>query len=91
MEPHLALNKLQLVELPKLPNSNNEPNHLKNAAMLSGIAFQMGAIIYLAHKGGVWLDGYFNINNEIFTIIATLSGVAISIFAVVTQLKKIKF
>lgn len=90
MVPYLVLNKLQLVELPKLPN-NNKPNHLKNAVILSGIAFQMGAIIYLAHKGGVWLDGYYSIKNEIFTIIATLSGVAISIFAVVTQLKKIKF
>ncbi|MDO6489788.1 MULTISPECIES: AtpZ/AtpI family protein [unclassified Cellulophaga] len=78
------------MELPKLPNKN-KPNHLKNAAMLSGIAFQMGAIIYLAHKAGVWLDAHYNINNEIFTVIATLSGVAISIFAVVTQLKKIKF
>ena len=28
-------------------------------AVLSGIAFEMGAIIFLAAKGGIWLDTHF--------------------------------
>ncbi|MCK0155950.1 AtpZ/AtpI family protein [Cellulophaga sp. F20128] len=78
------------MEIPK-PPKKNKPSQLKNAAMLSGIAFQMGAIIYFANKGGLWLDSYFKTTNEIFMIIATLLGVAISIWVVVLQLKKIKY
>jgi len=74
------------MELPKPPK---KPNNLKNAAMLSGIAFQMGAIIYFSNMGGIWLDNHYETDNEIFMIIATLLGVAISIWAVVLQLKKI--
>ena len=63
---------------------------LKNAAMLSGIAFEMGAIIFLAVKGGNWLDTHYQTEKQIFTIIATLLGVAISIYVVLQQLKRIQ-
>ncbi|UJH69017.1 AtpZ/AtpI family protein [Allomuricauda sp. SCSIO 65647] len=66
-------------------------NNLKNAAMLSGIAFEMGAIIYLAVKGGKWLDEHYQTEKRIFTVIATLLGVAISIWVVLQQLKRIKY
>lgn len=59
--------------------------------MLSGIAFEMGAIIYLAVKGGKWLDVYYGNEKNIFTVIATLLGVAISIWVVLQQLKRIKY
>lgn len=78
------------MEIPK-PPKKNKPSHLRNAAMLSGIAFQMGATIYFANKGGLWLDAHYQTNNEIFMIIVTLMGVAISIWVVVLQLKKIKY
>ena len=77
------------MEIPKLPN-DKKSNHIKNAAMLSGSAFEMGAIIYFANKGGIWLDNHFETNNEVFRIIATLTSVAISLWAVVIPLKKIK-
>lgn len=71
------------------PPKNN--NGLKNAAILSGIAFEMGAIIYLAVQGGKWLDGNYETDKNIFTVIATLLGVAISIWVVLRQLKNIKY
>lgn len=76
------------MELPKPPK---KPNNLKNVAMLSGIAFEMGAIIFLAAKGGKWLDAYFQSDKNIYTVIATLLGVAISIWVVLRQLKRIKY
>ncbi len=65
-------------------------NNFKNFAVLSGIAFEMGAIIFLAAKGGVWLDEHYHTEKRIFTAIATLLGVAISIWVVLRQLKRIK-
>lgn len=66
-------------------------NNLKNMAVLSGIAFEMGAIIFLAAKGGIWLDTHFQSEKKIYTAIATLLGVAISIWVVLRQLKRIKY
>ena len=71
----------------KSPKKNN----LKNAVMLSGIAFEMGAIIFLSVKGGNWLDEHYQTEKRIFTVIATLLGVAISIWVVLQQLKRIKY
>jgi hypothetical protein len=71
----------------KSPKKNN----FKNAAMLSGIAFEMGAIIFLSVKGGNWLDAHYGTEKRIFTVIATLLGVAISIWVVLQQLKRIKY
>ena len=75
------------MSLQKSPKNKN----LRNIAMLSGIAFQMGAIIFLAVKGGNWLDIYYGTEKKIFTVIATLLGVAISIWLVLQQLKRIKY
>ncbi len=72
----------------KSPKKNKS---LKNAAMLSGIAFEMGAIIYLSVKGGNWLDEHYATEKRIFTVIATLLGVAISIWVVLRQLKRIEY
>ncbi|WP_339711069.1 AtpZ/AtpI family protein [uncultured Kriegella sp.] len=66
-------------------------NNVKNVAILSGIAFEMGAIIFLAAKGGIWLDDHYHNEKRIFTAIATLLGVAISIWLVLRQLKRIKY
>lgn len=72
------------------PKSPKKSNNLKNIALLSGIAFEMGPIIYLAAKGGKWLDDYFQTERKTYVIIATLLGVAISIWVVLQQLKRIK-
>ncbi len=65
-------------------------NNLKHIAVLSGIAFEMGAIIFLAAKGGIWLDGHYQTEKGIYTAVATLLGVAISIWVVLRQLKRIQ-
>ncbi|BFP41066.1 AtpZ/AtpI family protein [Muricauda sp. SCSIO 64092] len=70
----------------KSPKKNNG---FKNAAALSGIAFEMGIIIYLAVKGGNWLDAHYETEKKYFTVIATLLGVAISIWVVLQQLKRL--
>ena len=73
------------------PKHPKKKNNLKNVAMLSGIAFEMGAIIFLAAKGGMWLDEHYQTEKRIFTAIATLIGVAISIWVVLRQLKRIQY
>lgn len=67
-----------------------EKNNFKNFAVLSGIAFEMGAIIFLAAKGGLWLDDHFQTEKKFYTAIATLMGVAISIWLVLRQLKRLR-
>lgn len=72
----------------KLPKKKN--NSLKNLAMLSGIAFEMGAIIFLAAKGGHWLDDYYQTEKRLFTALTILVGLVISIWLVLHQLKRIQ-
>ncbi|WP_318311102.1 AtpZ/AtpI family protein [Flagellimonas crocea] len=61
---------------------------LNTAARLSGSAIQMGVVIYLGVWGGKWLDGHFG-TQKIFLPICTVLAVAISIYLVIQQLKKI--
>ncbi|MCK0144139.1 AtpZ/AtpI family protein [Arenibacter sp. F26102] len=72
----------------KPPKKNNG---LKNAALLSGIALEMGGIIFLSAKGGKWLDDYFEMESKTFLIVLTLLGVAVAIYLVLQQLKRIKY
>ena len=72
----------------KPPKGNNP---LKNIAILSGIGFEMGLIIFLSAKGGIWLDEHYQTEKRIFTAIATMIGVAIAIYVVLLQLKRIKY
>lgn len=73
----------------KPPKKNGK--NLRNIALLSGIAFEMGAIIFLAAKGGLWLDEHYHNEKRIYTAIATLFGVAIAIWVVLRQIKRIKY
>ncbi len=61
---------------------------LNTAARLSGSAIQMGIVIYLGVWGGKWLDGHFD-TEKVFLPICTILAVAISIYLVIQQLKKI--
>lgn len=69
----------------------NPKNQLKNVAVLSGIAFQMGITIYLFVMLGKWLDSKFNGGDKLFIIISTLLGVAISLYVVLKQVNRIKY
>ncbi|MCF6306639.1 MAG: AtpZ/AtpI family protein [Flavobacteriaceae bacterium] len=65
--------------------SNKGKSGIRRWAILSGIGIQMGVIIYLFAKGGAWLDGNYNPEGKLYTIIFTLLGVAISLFLVLKQ------
>ena len=72
-------------------NQNQEPNNqLKNAAVLIGVAIQMGVTIYLFVLLGKFLDSKFNDGNKLYIIIMTLMGVAISLYSVIKQVNRIK-
>ena len=64
---------------------------LKNAAILMGIGVQMGVTIYLFVILGKWLDSNYNNGEKLFIIITTLLGVAISLYAVLKQINRIKY
>ena len=73
-------------------NANKKPEKpLKNVAVLSGIAIQMGVTIYLFVISGKWLDAKFNNDDKLFIIIMTLLGVAISLYTVIKQVNRIKY
>lgn len=72
-------------------NNNKPKKPLKNVAVLSGIAIQMGVTIYVFVFLGKWLDAKFNNGDKLFIIIMTLLGVAISLYAVIKQVNKIKY
>ncbi len=64
---------------------------LKNAAVLLGIGLQMGVTIYLFVFLGKWLDANYNDGEKLYIIIMTLLGVAISLYAVLKQVNRIKY
>lgn len=72
-------------------NNENQKQgkQLKQIAALSGIAIQMGITIYLFVILGKWLDTKFGDSSKAFLIICTLLGVAISLYAVLQQIKKL--
>ena len=73
-------------------NEKKKPRKpLKNVAILSGIAIQMGVTIYLFVLLGKWLDTKFNNGEKLYIIIMTLLGVGISLYAVIKQVNRIKY
>lgn len=72
------------------PNKEKERSLLARAVALTGIATEMGVIIYLAAKGGLWLDEQAGNDKRIYTAFATILGVAISIWLVLIQLKRLQ-
>ncbi len=69
----------------------NQKQQFKHIAVLSGIAIQMGVIIYLFVLLGKWLDATYNNGEKLFVIIGTLLGVAISLYVVLKQINRIKY
>lgn len=64
---------------------------LKNVAVLMGIGLQMGVTIYLFVLLGKWLDTTYNQGDKLYIIIMTLLGVAISLYATLKQINRIKY
>ena len=72
-----------------MSNNNSPKKPLKNALILTGAAFQMGATIYLSVFLGKWLDGTYNDGNRFYTIVSTLAGVGVSLYLIIKQLNRI--
>ncbi len=51
----------------------------------SGLAIQMGALIALGAYGGKWLDAEMSLAKPWFTIVGTLSGMALGLYLVLRQ------
>ncbi|QAA82116.1 AtpZ/AtpI family protein [Aequorivita sp. H23M31] len=69
--------------------SDDGKKGLKNWAVFSGIAIQMGVTIGLAAFIGVKLDENYPNKYPIYTIILSLFGVFISLYALIKQLQKL--
>ena len=67
----------------------NKKKQLNKYLQLTGIAFQMGITIYLGAYFGKKLDAHYQNSSKLFTIILTLASLAIAIYSVLAQLKKI--
>ena len=67
----------------------SQKKQLKNALILTGVAFQMGITIYLFVLLGKWLDATYNQNDKGYIIICTLAGVGVSLYLVVKQLNRL--
>lgn len=56
---------------------------------LSGIAIQMGVIIFLGARAGQWLDEKYSEEGNTYTVILTLLAVAIAMYLVIKQTNKL--
>jgi len=70
-------------------NSQKPKKQLNKYVRFSGIAFQLGATIYLAAYLGKWLDNKFLMQKKIFTLVLVIFALVVSIWSIVKQLNKI--
>lgn len=69
--------------------NQNKKKPLKRYLILTGIAFQMGAIMYLAAYLGKKFDEQSGNDQKTYTLIATLIGLVASIWIVLKQLNRL--
>ena len=58
--------------------------------ILSGLVFQIAAVMYLIIKLGAWADSYFKTQSNYFTLGLSVTGIIIIIFLIVSQTKNLK-
>lgn len=68
--------------------NNSKKSQLKNWAIFSGIAFQMGATIFICAWIGKKLDERYPMEKNWFTIGFVLFGLVASVYVVLKQLKR---
>jgi ATP synthase protein I len=76
-----------------MEEQEKEKNQKKNKgfsdyARYTGIAFQMGVIIFLTTWGGIKLDQLAGFSNPVFTIILSLLGVFAAIYTAIKDFLK---
>jgi len=62
---------------------------MKGYIRFSGIAFQMGATIFLGAYLGKWMDGEWPMDKKWFTMGMTIFAVAVSLYNTLRQVNKI--
>jgi len=72
----------------KRSEKDNINKGLKSYAKYSGIAFQMGAIIFLGTWGGYKLDQFFNFEKHILTLILSILSVVIAVYTAIKDFLK---
>ncbi len=70
-------------------SSENPKKPLNKYIRFSGIAFQLGATIYLAAYLGKWLDAKYLTSKKWFTMGLILVAMIVSIWNIARQLKEI--
>jgi F0F1-type ATP synthase assembly protein I len=70
-------------------NPKNKNKQRNPFLVFSGLAFQIGATIYLGNQFGIWLDVKFEKTNEVFMKTFTLLSVFAAIYSVIVTVKKI--
>ncbi len=70
-------------------NNKKPKKPLNKFIRLTGIGLQMGITIYLASYLGKWLDLKYPNEKNIYNIILTLSGVVLSFYSLLIQIKKL--
>lgn len=79
-------NKEELKKSKKQPNSNKSNSILR----YSGMGLQMGTIMLLGAFGGMQIDKYFGIKNNIFTATLTILAVFIAVYLTIKDLLRNK-
>jgi hypothetical protein len=69
---------------------NPEKKQLKDFGRYSGLAFQMGFIIFAGAFGGLKLDAWLNWKFPFFTVVLTIGAVFLSVYQVFRDLMKPK-
>lgn len=64
-------------------------NSLKRWAVLSAIGIEMGVIIYVFVKLGLWLDTTYTSGGKLFLILGTFVGISLSLYLVIKQTNKL--
>ena len=72
----------------KKENDDKKNSQLKNWAIFTGIAFQMGATIFVCAWIGKELDERYSEDRKWFTIGFVLFGLVASVYVVLQQLKR---
>lgn len=67
---------------------NQEKNRFNDFARYSGLAFQMGLIIFAAAFGGLKLDAWLAWKYPVFTVLLTLAGLGIALYQAIGDLLK---
>ncbi|TCI92238.1 AtpZ/AtpI family protein [Tenacibaculum sp. M341] len=72
-----------------MPQNQRSKKPLNKYLRFSGIAIQMGLIIYLGNLLGKWLDANNSNNDELYAKICTLVAVFIAMYTVIKQVTKL--